>query len=859
MTRFYRALLRLYPSSFRLEYEPELVRTYEESIRQRGRMGALLAAIADVVPNAVAAHWSLLTQDLRYTARSLNAARGFATATILVTALGVGANVATFSVADFVLVRPLPFPRSDELVRLCAGPRTGGGWGCNNQMAPGVYRDIVTRNRSFTSVGALQIMAFNLGGSSEPVRIGAAGFTPEVFPLLGVPAMLGRTFDPTSDGAADAQTVVISHSLWQTQFGGDPGILGDVVRLDGQPYTVIGVMPPQFKFPTSEAQLWLPLIFRGEDYAERVNNFLEGIARLKPGVTFEQARADLLRIADEISAEFPNENPEMGFSFSRQRDFMSPRYRQMLLGLIGASACLLLLTCANVANLALARAAGRERELAVRAALGAGRERLLRQMLTESMTLAVLGGIAGALVAVASLPLLSQLVPSTLPLESQPTIDIRSFAIAAAFAALTSLGFGLLPALRASSRTGLSALRETRGSASRQRLRTVLVAIEVGLSVVLLISSGLLIRAVWRVRSVETGFATERVLTMRTALAAAQYDSVRRMDFYRRVLADVRVLPGIEGAAYTSGLPMVFTGGMTLILLPGEVDRRDGKQSASIRLVSSQFHSTMGIPLLNGRDVSEDDTPDKQLVAVVSKSLAERHWPGEDPIGRTFTTRGQTRTVVGVVGDIKVRGLERTSEPQLYIPAFQPPTGIAELYQPRDLVLRLSPQAGNILPPVRAIVRRVDPQQPVSNVRMLADVVGDQTAARRAQVNILGALAALALLLAGVGIHGLLSFTVAQRDREIGVRLALGAKPKAVARMILSEGVRLALIGAIPGALVAYAAGRAMSSMLFGIRPEDPLTLGVATGLCFLVAALGCVRPAIRAARIQPMAALRSE
>jgi predicted permease len=567
----------------------------------------------------------------------------------------------------------------------------------------------------------------------------------------------------------------------------------------------------------------------------------------------------MLRIADEISREYPRDNPDMGFSFSRQRDFMSPRYRQMLLGLIGASICMLLLTCANVANLALARAAGRERELAVRAALGAGRERLLRQMLTESLTLAVIGGIAGAAVAFASLPLLAQLIPSSMPLDVKPALDLRAFGLAAAFAALTGLGFGLLPALRASGRGGLAALRDARGSASRQRLRTTLVAIEVGLSVVLLIASGLLIRAVWRVRSVETGFAAERVLTMRTALAPALYDSVRRVDFYRRVLADVRATPGVEAAAYTSGLPMVFTGGITLILLPGEVDRRDGTQIASIRLVSSQFYSTMGIPLRRGRDVSENDMPDAPLVAVVSESFAERHWPGQDPIGRVFATRGQTRTVVGVVGDIKVRGLERTSEPQLYLPAFQPPPGIADLYQPKDLVVRLAPQAGSIVPTVRGIVRRIDPQQPVSNVKRLADVVGDQTAVRRAQVNVLGALAVLALLLAGVGIHGLLSFTVAQRDREIGVRLALGAKPKTVARMILGEGTRLALFGALPGALVGYGAGRAMSSLLFGVRPEDPLTIGTAAGLCFVVAALGCIRPAIRAASIEPMAALRSD
>jgi predicted permease len=859
MTAFYSALLRLYPVSFRLEYEHELTRTYEESIRDRGRAGAALAAIADVVPNAIAAHWAILAQDLRYTARSLNGSRGFAVATILVTALGVGANVATFSVADFVLVRPLPFSDPDRLVRLCEGPREGGGWGCMNQMPPGVYRDVVTRSRAFSTLGAFQRLALNLAGSGEPARVEAARFSPEVFALLGVPAMLGRTFDTTAAGDRDAQSAVIGHRLWQSQFGADDRIIGMTIRLDGQAYEVIGVMPPHFLFPVPEVQVWLPLILREADYAERVNNYLEGVGRLGPGVSFERARDDLARVADEIAREFPEEQPDIGFSFSTQRDFMSPRYRLMLLALVGASLCMLLLTCANLANLALARAAGRERELAVRAALGAGRERLVRQMLTESMVLALLGGIAGAAAAAIAVPLLTQLVPPSLPLASSPSVDLRVLAIAAAFAALTGLGFGLVPALRAGQGSGFAVLRETRGSAGRQRLRRVLVAVEVAVSVVLIISSGLLIRAVWRVQSVDPGFRVGRVLTLTTALASQQYDSLRRAQFYSQVLADVRALPGVESAAYTSGLPMVMTGGITRILLPGEVDRRDGTQSASIRLVTSGFFSTMGIPVRQGRDIGETDVPDAPLVAVVSTSLAHRHWPNEDPIGRTFETRGQVRSVVGVVGDIMVRGIERTSEPQLYTPALQPPPGIADFYLPKDLVVRLARPAETLLPAIRAIVRQVDPQQPISAVRMLDEVVGDQTAPRRAQVRILGALAGLALLLAGIGIHGLLSFTVSQRDREIGVRLALGARPAGVARMILSEGVRMAVLGVIPGVLIAWAAARAMSSMLFGIPPQDPFTIGVGAGLCFLVAAVGCVRPAIRASRIDPMAALRAD
>jgi predicted permease len=460
-----------------------------------------------------------------------------------------------------------------------------------------------------------------------------------------------------------------------------------------------------------------------------------------------------------------------------------------------------------------------------------------------------------------AVPLLTQLVPPSMPIATKPTVDIRAFALAAGFSALTGLGFGLLPALKVGGQKSFAALREgTRGSAQRQRLRTTLVAIEVAVSVALLIASGLLIRAVWRVQAVPSGFSSEDLLTLRTELPTPKYDEPgRRADFYGRVLSGVRQLPGVQAASYTSGLPMVMTGGITLILLPGEVDRRDDTQLASFRLVTSQFFTTMQVPLRRGRVIEDGDTRDRQLVAVISESFAKRHWPNDDAIGRTFSTRGQTRTVVGIVGDIKVRGLERTSEPQLYIPFDQAPLPIGGIYQPKDMLVRTSRPAAALIPAIRAVVGQVDAQQPISNVRILSDVLGDQTSTRRAQVRILGALAVLALLLAGVGIHGLLAFTVAQRDREIGVRLALGAEPGLVARMIVSEGIRMALIGVVPGVLIAYGAARAMGALLFGVRPDDPLTITVAAVACFVTAATACVRPALRAARIDPICALRAD
>ena len=862
LRRFDRALLCLYPASFREEYAAELVRTAEEARRGRGLVGGAVAAVVDVVPNALALHRDILVQDLRYTARSLANAKGYAFATILITALGVGANTATFSVADFVLVRPLPFPDADQLVRICEGPRTGPvGWGCQNQLSPANWRDLRGRNRSFTTVGVFTGGAVNLTGAGEPVRVSAVQVSPDLLHVLGVPPMVGRVFDPVATTDADPGTVVVGYGLWQSQFGSDPAIIGKTVSLDGTPRVVIGVMPSHFRFPTEDVQLWTPLTIAATQFERRDNNYLDGVARLRPGVTFEQARADLNGIADGITRESPGLEEAMGFSFFRQRDQLSPRYRMILLALCGASLAMLLLTCANLANLMLVRAVARERELAVRAALGAGRERLVRQLLTESVLLAVSGGIAGALVAAATVPLLSSLVPATLPIASRPSVDHRVFAFALGFAVLTGLGFGLIPALRAGGGTGFAALRQgarSGGGRAASRLRSALVAVEVGVSVVLLISSGLLIRAIWHVQAVDPGFRTESVLTLRTALASPVYrDSVRREQFLREVTSGVRALAGVEGAAYISGLPMVLTGGITGITIPGAEPR--GNRSASLRLVTPGFFETLEIPLLAGRDVSEADTRDRQLVAVVSESFAKRFWPTEDPIGREFETRGDRRIVVGVVADIRVRGLERSSEPQLYLPAYQPPATIGDLYQPKDLVVRAARPDPGLVAAIRRVVRQADPQQPVSNVRLLAEVVGDQTADRRAQVNVLGALAVLALLLTAVGIHGLLAFTVSQRDREIGVRLALGASPRSVARMIVADGMRVALLGVVPGVFVAWMAARSMSALLVGVPPGDPLTIAAVAAVCFVTTVAACARPALRAAGVHPIAALKSD
>jgi putative ABC transport system permease protein len=862
MTRLYRALLRLYPASFRHDYGDEMAAVFADAWAASsplGRVVLVLSTVASETVDAFGVHWALLVQDLRYTGRTLNRARGFALAAILVTALGVGANTAAFSVADFVLVRPLPFADPEALVQLCEGPRDGGGWGCMNQLSPANYRDLKAMSGSFEALGAFAGEAANLVGAGEPRRVNLAPVTPDVLPLLGVAPALGRGFAAT--GHADDRAVILSHGLWQSAFGGDRGVLGRAVTLNGASYTVIGVMPPAFQFPHREVQMWTALTFAQDDYADRDNSYIAGVGRLRPGVTFEQARAELTSLAARLSAAYPDTNAETGISFFRMRDNMAPRFWLILVALSGASLCLLLLTCANVANLLLARATARGREFAVRAALGAGRERLVRQLITESVALSVLGGAAGVFVARLAIPLFSSLVPATLPIEVQPTVDWRVLALAAAITCVTGLAFGLIPAFGAGGRTGFNALREgpRSGGGAKQRLRSLLVTVEITISVVLLITSGLLLRAVWRVQAVDPGFRTGGVLTLKTELPTPKYDDpVRRGQFYERVLTEVRALPGVGSAAFVTGLPIAMIGGITQIEIPGRDLRDKWNGGVSHRFVTPQFFRTLRIPLLRGRDVEDADTATRAWVAVVSQSFAERHWPGQDSIGKTFRHRGHDRTIVGVVGDVKFRGLERTSEPQIYLPAAQFPTDtLASFYAPKDLVVRYAGDPGSLMPALRQIVHAADAEQPISDVRTLDDLVAGETAPRRAQLRVLGALALIALLLSGVGIHGLLAYTVAQRSQEIGVRLALGATASGVARMIVLDGLRLAALGILVGVPAGYAAARAMSALLFGLEPGDPVTMAGATGLALVMTLAGSLSPALRALRVSPLMAMR--
>jgi predicted permease len=819
-----------------------------------------------LVANAAAAHMDILKQDLAYTGRALRRAPGFAITAIVIVALGIGATTAAFSVTDFVLLRPLPFPEPDRLVKILE--TTPGYFGM--ELSPPNYRDWKAAARSFESMGAYTDYAMTMTGRGEPRRLPVAFVSAALLPTLRVAPIVGRSFSEDDDRAGAPGTVILSYRLWQTEFGGDPGVVGRSLTFDDKPYSVLGVMPREFHFPTSDILLWTTHRFSERDYSAemRTNNYLQAVGRLRRGVTLEQARAELVSIAALSERQFPRENKDTSATVHALGEEVSERSRLLLIALSGAAACLLLIACANLANLLLARALSRRRELAVRTAIGAGRERLVRQLLTESLLLAGVGGALGIAMAIVSVPLLAQLVPSTLPLAETPSVDLRVLLFAVGLTALTGLAFGLAPVLRVGANPDLDGLREgaRSGGGQKERLRSALVVAEIIASVVLLVSAGLLIRALLAVQRVDPGFKPDGVLTMRTELPMPQYGKVvTREAFYTRVLQEVRALPGVRSAGFVSFMPMSsFRGGMWPVSVKGDVEAgqevRSARNVAAIRYVTPGYFDALSIPIKRGRDISDSDNRDRPFVAVVSESFVKRYWPNADPIGHHFTFAFADREVVGVAGDVRFRGLERTSEPQVYLASKQVADGAITFYSAKALAIRATgvPLA-NLVPVTRDIIRRADPNLPITELQTLSDMIDLETASRSVQVRVLSAFALMAFVLAAVGIHGLLSFAVSQRTQEIGVRIALGAQSSDILSMVLRRCVTLAIAGVIPGVVLAYVAGRSMEALLAGVRPADAPTLAAAVALSVVMTAIGSLAPTLRALRVDPITALRAE
>jgi predicted permease len=864
--RAYNLLLFFYPASFRHEYGAEMRALFARRRRDAsGPVAAValwLGTIAEVVGNAFLVHLDLLDQDLRYTLRMLKRAPGFATTAVMIVALGIGATTAVFSVTDFVLLRPLPFPEAERLVKVW---ETTPGYG-RLELSAGNYHDWKRASTVFESIGLYHLFAANLVGTSEPLRVEGASVSADLFSTLGVQPLLGRRFVESDDRESAAGTTILSYRLWQTRFGGDPTIVGRQVMLDTESYTVIGVMSREFRFPTPDALLWMPLRLTAQEQTERNNNWMYSVGRLRPAVTLDEARAEMKLLAAQSKQQHPKENANVGAAVYRFSDDVSQQSRLLLIALCGAAGCVLLIACANLANLLLARALGRRRELAVRTAIGAGRERMIRQLLTESLLLAAVGGTLGVMVATIGVPLLNRLVPSALPLSSAPNVDIRVLLFAIALTGLTGIAFGLAPVLRVGGEADLSGLREgsRAGGGQKEGLRSALVVAEITASVVLLVSAGLLLRALWAVQARNPGFKSEGVLTLQTPLPSQTYGTVAtREAFYTRVLAEARALPGVTNAAFVSYLPMGrMRGGIWPVGLDGRPINVADRQVAFIRFVTPGYFATLGIPIKRGRDIEESDARDRQFVALVSESFVRRYWSNEDAagvIGRHITFAFSDRVVVGVAGDVRMRGLEREPEPQVYLSSKQVGDGAIIGYIPRAFVVRSSTPPEALVPSIRAIVRRVDPMLPISDVSTLTDVVDRDTASRAAQLRVLGAFAAIAFVLAGIGIHGLLSFSVSQRAQEIGVRIALGAKSSDILSMIVRRSVLLAVAGLLPGVALAYAAGRSMEALLAGVKPADAMTMGASVTLVVVMMFLGSLLPTLRALRVDPLTAIRTE
>jgi predicted permease len=866
---FYRLLLRLYPASFRNEYGEEMRALFVGRRRRAGGVVGVaalwLSTIAEVAGNAAVVHADILRQDLSYTGRGLRRAPGFAFTAVLIVALGIGATTAAFSVTDFVLIRPLPFPDPNRLVKVWE--RTPGY--PSMELSPPNYRDWKAAATSFESIGVYHDDAVTMTSGGEPRRFHGASVSADLFPTLGVAPIVGRTFTSDDDRAGAAGTVMLSYRLWQTEFGGDPAIVGRNLTLDDTPYTVVGVMSREFHFPASDVLFWTAKRFTERDYqaSQRTDNYLEAVGRLRRGVSIEQARAELVSIAAQLQRQYPRENKDTSAAVYGLANEVSERSRLLLIALSGAAGCVLLIACANLANLLLARALSRRRELAVRAAIGAGRERLVRQLMTESLLLATVGGAIGIVVAVVSVPLLARLVPSTLPIAESPAVDLRVLLFAIALTVFTGVAFGLAPVLRIGGTADLDGLREgvRSGGGSKERLRSALVVAEIVASVVLLVSAGLLIRALLAVQATDPGFTRDGVLTMRTELPMPEYRRVvTREAFYTRVVQEVRGIPGVKAVGFISFLPISsFRGGIWPVSVKGDAeagqDIRSANNVASLRYVTPGYFDALSIPLKQGRDISEADTSDRQFVAVVSQSFAERYWPNADPIGRHFTFAFADREVVGVAGNVRFRGLERVSEPQVYLSSRQVNDGAITFYTPKALAVRTSGTPAAIAPVVRDIIRRADPKLPILEVQTLGDMVDLETVSRAVQVRVLSAFALIACVLAGIGIHGLLSFSVSQRTQEIGVRVALGAQSGDILWMVVRRCLQLAAAGLVPGVAIAYAAGRSIEALLAGVKPADALTLASVVALSLLMTVAGSLLPTMRALRIDPITALRTE
>jgi putative ABC transport system permease protein len=804
-----------------------------------------------------------LLQDLRYGARALARSPGFTAVAALTLALGIGANTAIFSVVHAVLLRPLPYREPDRLVLAweTRGPRRGG------VTAPD-YVDWKAQNQVFETLAARDAITANLTGTQDPERVEGRRVTADYLPMLGVRPERGRLFTADEDRPGASHVVVLSHGLWERRFGADPALLGRSIRLDGEPYQVLGVMPAGVGLPGADEEFWVPLAITPEELRQTGNHRLVVVGRLRPGVSREQAEAEMKAIARRIEPVRPHSNTGISAVLVPLREGLVGDVRSPLLLLLGAVGFVVLIACGNVANLLLARAAGRQREIAVRASLGASRGRVVRQLLVESLLLALVGGVAGVVVGGWGIDALVRTLPAEVPRVSDVRLDATVLGFTLLLSLATGVLFGLVPALRASRLDLTASLKEgarTMGGVAHARLRAGLTVSQVALALLLLVGAGLLIKSFARVQEVKAGFDANQVLTFRLALPEARYrEPVQVAGFYRDLLERAHAIPGVSAAGAVSHLPLDNPGASISFWVEGRPrpapERTD---TTRFRAASPGYFQAMSVPVVRGRGLDERDGEGTPRVGVINQTMARRHFAGQDPIGQRLTLDDDATEpleIVGVVGDVRHFGLDAEPQPELYL-SYAQATPLFWKWQDRslNLVLRTAGDPADVAPAVRGLVRGADPDLPVIALRPMTQVMADSLATRRVYMRLLALFAALALALAAVGIYGVLSYAVARRTGEVGLRMALGATRADVLRLVVGEGLKLTGAGIILGLVAAVGLTRVLVALLFEVSPTDPLTFAAVACLLAAVAVLASYLPAHRATRVDPLVALRYE
>ena len=853
--RLYSALLVCYPAEFRNEYGPEMLELFSSRARRENAALLWMELLADIACTAPKEHLDVLLQDLRYTFRTFARTPVFALTALLTLALGTGVNAAIFSVVNAVVLRPLPFPQPERLVRI---------WEMNQKLnipffSTSVlnYLSFKEQAKSFEALGSYGGANVNITGAGEPERLAGGALTSSMFDVVKIHPISGRGFRPEEEAPGRGRVAILSERLWKRRFASDPQIVGRSIELNGVAFEVVGIMSDSFRFPAT-AEIWVPMAI-DPAHENRGNHVISTVGRLRPGVTLAQAESEIKSMAAGLGKTFPQSNDGWSARMASFYDWIVPEeIRTALTILLGAVGLVLLIACANVANLMLARAAGRSREIAMRITLGAGRSRLIRQLLTENLALGITGGIAGILLAYWAVAGLKRILPPSVPRVSEIGVDGMVLAFALLISIFTGVLFGIVPIWQATRRDLAESLKEggRSSTASRPVLRNTLVILEVALGTVLVIGASLMIRSFINLHNVQLGFNPERLLTAQISLPRRKYPQAAAIAFYQDLLDRLKNTPGVSGAALSSGVP--FGAGDYTGMSAGaanDAGRSSAEQTqADWRMVSADYFKVLGIPLLRGRFMNSQDAAG-QPVVIISAGLARRLWSNQNPVGKEMEIGdGKNRSlVIGVVGD--ARNNDPAEEPRaaMYFPA--PPA----LWSTMTVVVKTSGDEMKVAELLRQKVKELDANQPIFNVRSMEQWVTASAAQPRAYTFLLSIFAGLALLLACIGIYGVLSYSVAQRTSEIGLRMALGARQWNVLQLVIRQGMFMVAGGLLLGLGSAFAFARVIRSMLYGVSSHDPQTFVLVSVSLLLIALAACLLPAMRATRVDPVVALRSE